>query len=334
MKRPLLVSKGSLNRMLHTAVESWGRQDYQQYFELMERASRLDPANHRILLDLGLAYGMRYDYATATRCFEKAVRVAPRKAEALGMVGTHCRNLGRYEMARHYFELATKQSDASADTFVKLSELYERFRLTEEAADLVERALQLDSGCVLALLVRARLMRLAGRLEEAEKILRPLLAQRDPGTWSTRIRGWYELGAILDRQARYDDAMAAFMEAKEPLRPHAGQFIAAQESVHRHLKEAASNISEEVLGRWFEFGTALQPPRRLALLCGHPRSGTTLLEQVLDSHPDIMSAEETPVFFETYLALNSGHNWTVATHKEDVSPEEIQRRAAATFGKK
>jgi len=30
----------------------------------------------------------------------------------------------------------------------------------------------------------------------------------------------------------------------------------------------------------------------------------------------------------------SGHNWTVATHKEDVSPEEIQRRAAAMFGKK
>jgi PhnB protein len=29
-----------------------------------------------------------------------------------------------------------------------------------------------------------------------------------------------------------------------------------------------------------------------------------------------------------------GHKWTVATHKEDVSPEEIQRRAAALFGQK
>ncbi len=40
----------------------------------------------------------------------------------------------------------------------------------------------------------------------------------------------------------------------------------------------------------------LQPPLRLALLGGHPRSGTTLLEQVLDSHPDIVSAEETEIF--------------------------------------
>lgn len=29
-----------------------------------------------------------------------------------------------------------------------------------------------------------------------------------------------------------------------------------------------------------------------------------------------------------------GHKWTVATHKEDVSPEELQKRATALFGKK
>ena len=29
-----------------------------------------------------------------------------------------------------------------------------------------------------------------------------------------------------------------------------------------------------------------------------------------------------------------GHKWTIATHKEDLSPEEVQKRAAALFGKK
>jgi PhnB protein len=29
-----------------------------------------------------------------------------------------------------------------------------------------------------------------------------------------------------------------------------------------------------------------------------------------------------------------GHKWTIATHQEDVSPEEIQKRAAALFGQK
>src|SRR5262249_5880433 len=55
-------------------------------------------------------------------------------------------------------------------------------------------------------------------------------------------------------------------------------------------------------------GAVLQPPHRIALLCGHPRSGTTLLEQVLDTHPDIVSAEETQIFHdEAYLPLSRAY---------------------------
>ncbi len=333
MKLKKMVPEGWLSRTLQGAAESWGRGNYQQYFELMERASRLDPANHRILLDLGLAHGMRYDYEAAQRCLDKAIRIAPKKAAALTMAGTHCRNFGRYEMARHYFERAIDESCASPDSLVKLAEIYERFRLLEEASKLVDRALQMDSGCVLALLVRARLDRLAGRLDQAESALRPLLGQTDPNSWSTRIRGWYELGAILDRQGRYDEAMAALLKAKELLRPSAAQYIASQQSVHEHLKEAAKDISAEVLRKWFDLGEALRPPHRLALLCGHPRSGTTLLEQVLDSHQDVLSAEETPIFFETYLGLKHGFpdGASMLSVLESASADKLQQSRESYF---
>src|SRR5712691_13236418 len=129
MKLKKLVSEGFLSRTFQAAAESWGRQDYEQYFEIMERASRLDPANDRVLFDLGLAYGMRYDFAAAERCLDKAIRVAPQKAAALAMAGTHCRNFSHYEMARHYFESAIKEPSASSDSLIKLAEIYERFRL-------------------------------------------------------------------------------------------------------------------------------------------------------------------------------------------------------------
>jgi len=295
--------QGALTKKLQAAGEAWQRQDFEQYFELMEGASRLDPANYRILLDLGLAYGMRYEYAQTERCFERALRLAPQKAEVLALAGTHCRNFGRYEMAKRYFERAIEQPEATADTFVKLAELCERFRLVEQARELVERAAKLEPGNALARLVQARLERVAGRLEEAERILGTLLAEKSANTWSTRIRGWYELGGILDRQGRFDEAMSAWLTAKEMLKPGATQFIAAQESVHRQLQEAAHNITESMLRRWHDLRSSLPRQRRLALLCGHPRSGTTLLEQVLDSHPEVISAEETPIFYETYVTL-------------------------------
>jgi hypothetical protein len=65
-------------------------------------------------------------------------------------------------------------------------------------------------------------------------------------------------------------------------------------------------MSASVLERWAS-ATDLAPARRFAVLCGHPRSGTTLLEQILDAHPEIVSAEETHILHdEAYLPLSRG----------------------------
>src|SRR5436309_2291545 len=79
MKRQRLISKGSLSRLFQDAAEAWRRQDYQETIALLERASRLDPANASVQLDLGRAYGLRYEYEAADRCFEKAAKIAPQR---------------------------------------------------------------------------------------------------------------------------------------------------------------------------------------------------------------------------------------------------------------
>jgi len=291
-----MVSEGALARLSQRAQEAWQRQDFPEYFKIMEQASRQDPANPALLLDMGCSHGMRYDYAAAERCFERAVRVAPNRSHALVMAALKCRSFDSYEMARSYLERAVKEPAASPDTLVKLAEIYERFRLVSEAGELVDRALHLEPGAPLPSLVRARLDRLQGKTAEAENRLRPLLASTGAETWSTRIRGWYELGAVLDAQGLYDEAMTAFLEAKALILPGASNFIAAEKLVHDRLKIAEEKLNPALVRRWRSQGPERVPEARVALLCGHPRSGTTLLEQVLDAHPDFISAEETPIF--------------------------------------
>jgi tetratricopeptide (TPR) repeat protein len=306
MKQNREKSAAALTRLLGEAREARERQDFSRSLDLFEQAHRIVPANAAVLLDVGFAHGLLHNYEAADRCFNEAERRSPRKADVLAMAGLHSRNFMRYEMARNYFERATKLPGATPDSFVKLAELYERFRLLEEAAEAVDQALERDPKCALALLVRARLDRLGGKLESAEKLVRSFVTGSDPNTWSTRIRGWYELGAILDRQGRYDEAMAAFHSAKALIRPNAGLFIAGQRMAQERLREAEVNITAAVLARWVE--SAPNPPltHRVAFLCGHPRSGTTLLEQVLDSHPEAISSEETAIFFQTYVDLKRG----------------------------
>jgi tetratricopeptide (TPR) repeat protein len=305
LKRQSLVSKNSLSRMLQTAGEAWKQKDFQKSIEILERASRLDPANAGILLDLGRMYGLRYDYTAAERCLEKAIRVAPKKTEAMAAAGMQCRNFRKFDLAERYLRLAADQKDVTPDMLIHLAEFYERLRRVEEANKLVGRALQANSACPSALLARARLDRQAGRLNEAEKLLRSL----PPATEKEiRARGCYELGVIFDRQGRYNEAMNAFLEAKALLRPQFERPITELKVMRTRINYLIANTPAGVLQDWFDSAAKLQTPGRLALLGGHPRSGTTLLEQVLDSHPDIVSAEETEIFYDdAYAPLLRGH---------------------------
>jgi tetratricopeptide (TPR) repeat protein len=290
--------------MLTGAEEAWARRDFQQSIELLERASRLAPANTQILLRLGQSYGWRYHSADAERCFEKAVRLAPNKAEILATAGRLAAELSNPQMAERFFQQALEQKNVAPDTVARLAELYERLHRAEDAAVMVERALHLDNACPLARLTQAKLDRQAGRLVEAEQVLRPALSTADR---ELRIRGFYELGAICDRQGRYDDAMSAFLEAKTLLQQDAPPLLAQLQLIIGFLKEMQSNVSADMLARWSDSAhELLQPPHRLAFLGGHARSGTTLLEQVLDSHPDIVSAEETTIFHnDVYTPLRN-----------------------------
>jgi cytochrome c-type biogenesis protein CcmH/NrfG len=295
MKRPQLVSRGTLNRLLNSASDARNRQEFQECVAILERASRLDPANAQILLNLGQAHGNNFDYAAAERSFEKAIRVAPKKTEALAAAASRALGFENHNMAGHFYRLAAEQKDVSPDALVALAEISERQRRLEDAAQLVERASRLKPDFPPALLVRARLERQAGQLAEAEKILIsfPANAERD-----VQARAQYELGSILDRQGRYDEAMAAWLAAKKLLTPDAAPHIAGAESVRSRLKRLREKVTADVFRGWHEGRRELQPQHRLALLCGHPRSGTTLLEQVLDAHPDIVSAEEISIFHD------------------------------------
>ena len=267
----------------------------------MEEAGRIAPSNLGILLDLGFMHGLRYNYADADRCFEQAVRVAPNKLEGLLAVGQRSRDFGNFTMAEKYYKRALEQKNVSPAALVKLADVYERLQRPEESASLLDRALHMDAACAPAIVQRARLNRQAKQLTEAELRLRNFPPSAES---ALRADAAYELGAILDQQSRHDEAMASFFEAKKILLPNAAPFMAGLKVSRQRIQDIYAKLTAETLRNWFATTATLIPNRRLALVGGHPRSGTTLLDQVMDSHPDIISADETEIFHtESYLPL-------------------------------
>jgi hypothetical protein len=101
---------------------------------------------------------------------------------------------------------------------------------------------------------------------------------------------------ILDRMTRYDEAMTAFQQAKSLLRPLVTREMEIQAVMQQQLATQGKTITKEMLQQWRDTGAPGSPAHRFSVLCGHPRSGTTLLEQVLDAHPEAVSSEETMIF--------------------------------------
>jgi tetratricopeptide (TPR) repeat protein len=123
-----------------------------------------------------------------------------------------------------YFKRALQRNGQSAQVLLELATIQERRQNLAEAAELIGQALTIDGINANALLVQARIERGLGHLEPAEKIIRQNL-QLGGVEPEARAYAWYELGGILDWQKRFDEAMAAFLEAKNLLRPAAEKFL-------------------------------------------------------------------------------------------------------------
>ena len=304
MNRPRLNKPNpAIERLYLEAEDAWGRLDYQKSISLLKRASRKDPSNPFLLLDVARACGQRYDYVAAKRYLEKAVQISLARAPILEEAGKVCFEFDELDMAMAYFRRSCQQKDVSIGVLITLADMYIRDRRLDEAAELIARAAQMNQKEPRVLLEQAVLKRARGEIHEAESRYRELL--KNTGcTVPVRIRASYGLGDILDGAGQYDEAMTVLLEAKAIQRTGAGPYAAELEHIQNRGKEMEQTITASVMDRWRAVAEKLRPPRRIALVCGHPRSGTTLLEQVLDAHSDVISSEETKIMHdEAYLPL-------------------------------
>jgi Tfp pilus assembly protein PilF len=302
-RRNLNQASPVIQRLFHEANEAWELQDYQKSISLFEKAVHKEPFNPSLVLELARAHGKRYDFPAAQRCIERAVQISKDRAHTLEEAGQVCLEFDNIDMAIACFQRASQKKGVSIGALINLADIYMRDKRLDEAAGLLEQAGHINRKDTRVLLEDARLRRLRGNGSEAEPLLRELLAIPNAGT-SERIRAFYELAELKDREGNFEEAMSAFLEAKALLRPHMTTQAAILQHMQSRAKEMEETIPTAVLDRWRADADKLQPLRRIALLCGHPRSGTTLLEQVLDAHSDITSAEETKVMHDdAYLPL-------------------------------
>jgi tetratricopeptide (TPR) repeat protein len=286
------------------AGQAWGYDQRHRSIVLLSEALRRDPNNPDIFLSLATACGRQRHYEKAESLLARLLELAPRKASIYRRVAQVYTNIDRPERAVECYRRSLElNSDISVTvpTLLELANLYERRHQLGEAKAVIEEALAREPANEHALLQQAVLDRRRGEIARAESGLRALVANKSH-TWPTRAQAWYELAQLLDDNERYDDAFEALLAAKRLMLPHAAAALQQNQDTLRRNEQLVRSLEKSHFERWREL--ADDSTYRLAILTSHPRSGTTLVEQLLDSHDQVISADEFDVFAQwVYLPI-------------------------------
>ena len=192
----------------------------------------------------------------------------------------------------------TPPASAPAAALVMAAEVAERAEQLDAALDFAHAALRRAPDQPRAVRLIAHIERRRGDLPAAQARLE---ARLRAGSFPDRWRLLYELAAVRDRLGDCPGAFAAMDEAKRLLASAAAPFAEPARAVWQRQREIAEAVEAADYRRWAQDADEL-PPRRLVVLAGHPRSGTTMLEQRLAASPDAIGTDESGVFNREFAA--------------------------------
>lgn len=197
--------------------------------------------------------------------------------------------------ARQLFEAVLEDDPAQTDARIGMVLALERLNRLD-AAVMERAALDAQLGPAAKARLHDKLLQLDARLAarrgdhaRACEVLEQLLVLPDLDA-DTRISLGFDLGAALVKCGQVDAAMAAFAQAHALRRAQVNArhtALARGDSLYDVLDEPLPDSAPAAL----RFDDARTDP---VFVVGFPRSGTTLLEQLLDAHEGLASFDEQP----------------------------------------
>jgi tetratricopeptide (TPR) repeat protein len=239
------------------------------------------------------------DLELASRLWDKHRARESKSGRALAMLAGECGKMGLNTKARTLWIEAASAEPRNLELQEAVATFLARVSGGEETRSAVQRCLELDPGNEQARYLAAHLDRRKNKQAEAERQVRELLASGIK-TPQVRYSCHAELAHILDRTERFQEAMAQLEEGKAFARQNLNFSDKLKSFFEEHEVKARQTkaLPKDILQIW---GKTFPPSVRnavspVAFLSGSARSGTTLLERVLDAHPQVAASDETLAF--------------------------------------
>lgn len=293
------MNQPSSDKKLTEARALLNSQQYAAALALYEKVVRQFPNKAHLWLEYGSAAGGTGQLDLAARAFTKAVELEPHNAASMVQIGHQFQNFRRPEIARSWFEKAAAADLRGINPRMALAILFEQTHRFAESREAIQSCLAIDPRDDQARYFEALLDRRENKIESAERRLRDLIGST-PQHQYVQYASRYELAEVLNRTERYDEAMEQLLEAKKLVR-RLGDVDSMLKEYDREAgmyRRTTQALPKDILRTWAKAfpEKSRDAIPKLAFLGGHPRSGTTLLEQILAAHPAVTAFDEMNAF--------------------------------------
>jgi Flp pilus assembly protein TadD len=282
---------------------------------LLRRSIALRPTFARTHYGLGLALAQTGDFEAALAAHRRAIELAPELSEAHGRIGDLLLRRGRRNDAAAAYELAFAAAPESSEGLLCAAKAMIALDRPREAEERLRQLLARDPSISEAHLALGHLLNEAGRFDEAAAsfeqsiALAPRQATAYQGLVSTRrltesdrplvarllsrLEGTdlaerqrmtlhFAAGKALDDLRDYAGAIAHFDAANRLRRKSTPPFD--RRYLERRVDALIGRFTRELFAANAAIGDDDETP---VLVLGMPRSGTTLVERIVSSHPEV-----------------------------------------------
>jgi len=313
-----------VNRQIRTLIDS-GK--LSQAVPLLEQACRSNPRDAQCWAWLGISHARMQAWPKAEFCLRKALGLKSDDADTRHAMATVLIKKQQFAEAITHLHAAIALKPEQASLYNDLGYCEQRERRIDSAMQAYQRSLQLDPQQHLAWRNLGLLNEQVHRLGEARECAQQALSRSPVDVESTLL-----LAKLEVRNKEYSAALETLAPLLDTnLKPlHQGAVNLEMARIQDRLGDPAATfrylqagkqafrklyrISDEHLRQYRQsieaFQDAFAAPLPAApgehrdddfnviFLVGFPRSGTTLTEQILEAHPDIVASHELPVLVE------------------------------------
>ena len=260
---------------------------------VLERANRIRPDCEQVLCNLGDLNLIEGNFKQAINYAMAVLSVNQRFPDAYYLLGKIFRKQGQYDKAlKNYFKVLEFQPN---DEYVigSIAEVLEIRSEFDKARKILEPLIQQGTVNPLVLMAYSALTRNYSEEKTAVHLLEKAI-EKGGLVVSNKIGMHLELGKQYDRLKEYSRAFEHYQEANRLERSlnklTYGQTMLNQVT-HKDIAVWRNKYTAEF---WQGLPCSLVSSNRPIFVVGMPRSGTTLVEQILASHSNVYGAGELP----------------------------------------